>query len=95
MIAPKMRSYSCEILGALDEYAQSIAAASTDTVLISLSEVNHSNNDNVLYSDAEYIGFTFNRDLDDTYILITDKGRLKVTYVNRDGRYNVVYLKRE
>ena len=95
MIAPKMRSYSCEILGALDEYAQPIAAASTDTVLISLSEVNHSNNDNVLYSDAEYIGFTFNRDLDDTYILITDKGRLKATYVNRDGRYNVVYLKRE
>ena len=49
--------------------------------------------DNILYKDCTYVGLTQDANVDDTYVIMYGKGKLKVLYVNPKGRYKQVFLK--
>lgn len=49
--------------------------------------------DNINYSGCNYIGLT-HAEVDDTYVIEANGERLKVLYVNNDGRLKQVFLQK-
>jgi hypothetical protein len=49
--------------------------------------------DNILFKDCTYVGLTFDKAIDDTYVIEYGKQKLKVLYVNPEGRYKQIFLK--
>lgn len=47
--------------------------------------------DNIRYKDATYLGLTMSS-IDDTYVIQYGDERLKVLYVNPQGRYKQVFM---
>lgn len=50
--------------------------------------------ENSLYSGAQFVGLTFDKEVDATYVIQYGEDKLKVLYVNPLGRYRQVFLAR-
>lgn len=50
--------------------------------------------ENILYANCAYVGFTFNYEIDDKYVIQYGKERLKVMYRQPYGRMIQVFLQR-
>lgn len=95
MINAQMRNYDYYTLGEKDEYGQPVAAATVKgQVKMSICLIAETLNENALYSGAQYIGLTFDDAIDEKYIIQYGDEKLKVLYVNSQGRYNQVFLAR-
>lgn len=61
------------------------------TIKIAINNTSTAIQDNIRYKDASYIGLT-HQSIDDTYVIQYGDERLKVLYVNSQGRYKQVFL---
>ena len=62
------------------------------TIKMAINNTSTAIQDNIRYKDATYIGLTLNKFIDDTYVIQHGNERLKVLYVNPQGRYRQVFL---
>jgi len=92
MINRDMREYFFYTIGDLDEYGQAtISTSPSGKIKMAIHITNQSVQDNILYSDAQYIGIT-HAEIDDTFIIQYKDEKLKVLYVNPSGRYKQVFM---
>jgi hypothetical protein len=49
--------------------------------------------DNIKYKDCSYVGITHDKAVNDSYVIQYGNEKLKVQYVNPQGRYKQVFLK--
>lgn len=95
MLATQMREYSySRLIDEVDEYGQPQTIEAEGVVKMAINFANEQVTTNNLYSGASYVGFTLNKEVDETYIIQYKENKLKVTYANNLGRYNQVYLAR-
>lgn len=100
MINAQMREYSYYRYNAeTDAYGQRPLIKDADgepvvqgTIKIAINNTSTAIQDNIQYKDATYIGLTLNKSIDDTYVVQYGDERLKVLYVNPQGRYKQVFL---
>jgi len=98
MIINGMRQYDYVRVFENDTYGQEIIPP-PDTeplgkVRLSIFPSSTGTQDNILYANCAYVGFTFNYEIDDKYVIQYGKERLKVMYVRPYGRMIQVYLQR-
>lgn len=94
MINTQMRSYSYTKLDGVDEYGQPAAVEAEDKIKMAINFANEAIQENALYSGASYVGLTLNKNVDSSYIINFGTEKLKVTYVNKFGKYAQVFLAR-
>ena len=92
MINNDMHLYNYSLYGAKDAYGQQtnnneIKGQVKMAIYISSQSIQ----DNINYKGATYIGFTHSP-VDDTYIIHYGAEKLKVLYVNPQGRLNQVFM---
>jgi hypothetical protein len=94
MIRADIKPYTYFTLGEEpDEYGQFIITPEPKgTIKIAIYTVSQATVDNIKYKQATYIGLTEDTEVNDTYIIEYGKERLKVLYVNGQGRYKQVFL---
>lgn len=92
MINPNMRSYDYFTFGEVDAYGQpTLSETPKGKIKMSIFLLSKNNADNVLFENANYVGLTMQK-VDDTFVINYGTEKLKVQYVNPNGRYNQVYL---
>ena len=92
MINADMRFYNYFTLGELNEYGQPVVSDEPKgQVKMVILITSQSVQDNINYKDSQYVGLTY-ADVDDTYIIQYGEERLKVLYVNKQGRLNQVFM---
>lgn len=95
MINTAMRVYDFFTLGPEDEYGQMTMPAADavpiGTIKMTINISSQAIQDNINYQNANYVGLT-HANVDDTYIIQYGNERLKVLYVNPQGRLNQVYM---
>jgi hypothetical protein len=94
MINSTMRLYDYYTFGDDDGYG--MPALSTEPkgkIKMSISITSQSIQDNILYKDCSYVGLTHDAAIDDSYIIQYGEEKLKVLYINPEGRYKIVFLK--
>ena len=92
MINTNMRFYDYYTFGANNAYGQpQLSEAPQGTVTMAINVTSQSVQDNVNYQEATYMGLTYDT-LDDTYVIQYGDKKLKVLYVNTQGRYNQVFM---
>ena len=97
MINANMREYDFYTLGAVDAYGQRTLAKDAQPqgkIKMAISISNQTIQDNILFQGCEYMGFTHDTKVNDTYIIDYNGTRLKVLYVSPQGRFKQVYLTR-
>lgn len=94
MINAKMKLYDYYTFGEPDAYAQPVLSDTVQgQIKMAIHITSQSIQENVNYSGANYIGLT-HASLDDTYVIQYGNEKLKVLYINPEGRYKQVYLGR-
>lgn len=95
MINTQMRDYKyLKITEENDDYGQPQTVEANGTIKMAINFSTETIQENSLYSNAQYVGLTLNKDIDATYIIKYGSDQLKVLYVNKQGRYTQVYLAR-
>lgn len=93
MINSNMKSYAYYMFDGFDTYGQSkLSEAPVGNIKLSISLLNKSTKDNVLFADANYMALTM-ENITDKYVIDYGEVQLRVLYVNPYGRYKQVYLK--
>ena len=93
MLNTNMRLYDYSTIGGLDDYGQpKTANTPIGQIKIAIYISSQTTQDNVNYKDCTYVGVT-QAPIDDTYVITYGEEKLKVMYVNKQGRYNQVFLK--
>ena len=62
------------------------------SILMAINLINQTVSDNPLYTDATYLGLTYNKEISDSNVVEYDNQKLKVIYVNPIGKYTQVYM---
>lgn len=94
MINTAMRTYDYYTYGAPSAYGQPVLNEEVaGTVKIAINTSNISIQDNINYKDCSYIGLTYDKTINDTFVIQYNDEKLKVLYVNPIGRMNQVFLK--
>ena len=92
MINAQMRKYNYYTIGAPDGYGQPMQSqVPVGEIKMSITLTDKSIQDNILYSNATYMGLTM-ANVDDTYVINYGTEKLKVLYVNPFGRYKQVFM---
>lgn len=94
MISTQMRTYNFYSFGANDEYGQPVLSdMPTGTIKMAINISSQNVQDNINYSGANYVGLTHAK-VDNTYVIEYGEERLKVLYVNPNGRLKQVFMSR-
>lgn len=95
MINTAMREYDYYLIGDNDAYGQAQLPAKdavpAGTVKMTVYISSQSIQDNINYKDCQYIGLTHSA-IDDKYVIQYGEERLKVLYVNQQGRMKQVFM---
>lgn len=95
MINTKMRTYNYYTYGEPDAYGQpQLSTEIQGSIKMAINITSQSIQDNILYQDCSYVGLTLDPAVKDTFVIQYGDERLKVLYVNPEGRYKQVFLKR-
>ena len=95
MINSKMRNYTYSRTSKeIDDYGMPVIINEEGTIKMSINFVSETINENSLYSGAQYVGLTSNKQIDANYIIQFGEEKLKVLYVNKEGRFKQVFLAR-
>lgn len=95
MINRDMKYYDYFTLRNKNDYGQAVVSTEpTGKIKMAIKLTSQSIQDNINYQDAQYIGLT-HAQVDDTYIIEYEGMRLKVLYVNPDGRFKQVFMKKQ
>ena len=93
MINTDMHLYDYYTFGNDDGYGQpQLSTEPEGQIKMAINITSQSIQDNILYKDCSYIGLTQDANIDDTYVISYDNGKLKVLYINPKGRYKQVFL---
>lgn len=93
MINAQTRKYNYYTYGDKDSYAQAVLSKEpVGEVKLSISLISQTTTQNINYKDSSYIGLTLNRSIDDTWVIDYNGEKLKVNYVNKEGRFTLVYM---
>lgn len=93
MINADMRLYDYFTLGAQDEYGQQVESTEpAGQIKIAINVASQTVQDNINYTNCQYVGLTHNKLIDDTWLIQYGNTRLKVLYVNKHGRLTQVFL---
>ena len=94
MINVDMRTYDYFTFGAKDAYGQDVLSDTAQgTIKMAIYSTSTSVQDNINYTDCNYIGLT-TAQLDDSYVIQYETEKLKVQYVQPKGRFKQVFLKK-
>ena len=94
MINADMRSYDYYLYGKLNAYGQPTLSKEVDgTIKMAIYLSTQRVQDTIRYEGAEYIGLTHG-DINSNYVIQYGDERLKVLYVNPQGRYKQVFMAR-
>lgn len=94
MINVAMRTYNYFTIGAADDYGQErLSDTPQGSVKMAIYHTNTSVQDNINYSDCNYIGLTMAL-LDDSHVIEYGTEKLKVQYVHPKGRFKQVFMKK-
>jgi hypothetical protein len=92
MINACTRSYDYFTLGTNNAYGQPVVSADPKgQVRMAIYISSQSVQDNINYEDCQYIGITQAK-VDDTYVIRYNDKKLKVLYVNSQGRFKQVFM---
>ena len=98
MIINKMRLYDYWLITVNEDYQQEVlpdaATEPTGQVKLSIYPTSTGTQDNILYANCSYVGLTFDAEIDEKYIIQYGKERLKVMYIQPNGRFKQVYMKK-
>lgn len=95
MINRDMKYYDYFTLGNNNDYGQAVVSTEpTGKIKMAINLTSQNIQNNINYQDAEYIGLT-HAQVDDTYIIDYKGMRLKVLYVNPNGIFKQVFLKKQ
>lgn len=94
MINSQMKEYNYSILDNYDDYGQPQETEAEDKIKIAIHFASETISENPLYSGAQYIGLTLNKDINEKYIIQYGQEKLKVLYTNSQGRYTQVFMAR-
>lgn len=92
MINAQMTEYKYFIYKENEYGEQVIDISSSGTILMAINLVNKEVTDNILYTNANYIGLTLDNSITDKFVIEYGKEKLKVLYVNPQGRYKQVFM---
>lgn len=92
MINAQMTEYKYLVYKENEYGEQVIDTSSSGTILMAINLVNKEVTDNILYTNANYIGLTLDNSITDKFIIEYGKEKLKVLYVNPQGRYKQVFM---
>ncbi|MBE6782970.1 MAG: hypothetical protein E7536_03045 [Ruminococcaceae bacterium] len=92
MINTEMKKYDYSTFGDKDEYGQKQLSEVKGQIKMAIYTTSQGIQDNIRYKDATYVGLTHAK-VDDTYVINYGNERLKVLYVNTQGRYKQVFMK--
>lgn len=93
MINSQMKLYDYFTFSEEDNgYGQStLSLKVTGTIKMAINISAQATQDNILYKDCSYVGLT-QAEVDDTFVIQYGEKKLKVLYVNPEGRYKQVYM---
>lgn len=95
MINTAMRTYNYSTLGKEDAYGQQTNSGEVvGTIKMAISISSQAVQDNINFQNCNYVGLTM-AELDDSYVIHYGSEKLKVLYVNREGRFNLAYLQKQ
>ena len=95
MINARMKQYNYYTYATNDDYGQPILSSDVKgQVKMAIHISSQSIQDSVLYEDCAYIGLTTDSGINSTYVIEYGAERLKVLYVNPQGRYKQVFMAR-
>ena len=92
MINTNMHSYNYYVYEDSNGYGQPTISDVKGTIKLSINVISQSVGTSIKYKDSSYIGVTHNTNINDTYIIQYNNERLKVNYINKIGRYILVYM---
>lgn len=92
MINAQMTEYKYFVYKENEYGEQVIDTSSSGTILMAIILVNKEVTDNILYTNANYIGLTLDNSITDKFVIEYGKEKLKVLYVNPQGRYKQVFM---
>lgn len=92
MINAQMTKYKYFVYKENEYGEQVIDTSSSGTILMAINLVNKEVTDNILYTNANYIGLTLDNSITDKFVIEYGKEKLKVLYVNPQGRYKQVFM---
>lgn len=93
MINSRMQEYDYYLLTEDNGYGQlTISKEKQGTVKLSISTITKAVLDDVRYSEANYLGLTYDKNINDTYVIKYGDELLKVQFVIPDGRYTQVFM---
>ena len=92
MINAQMTEYKYFVYKENEYVEQVIDTTSSGTILMAINLVNKEVTDNILYTNANYIGLTLDNSITDKFVIEYGKEKLKVLYVNPQGRYKQVFM---
>ena len=93
MIAANMRLYDYYTFGASNAYGQQkLSKEPKGKVKLSIYTTTESVQANANYTNANYIGLTHDKNIDDTYVIQYGEERLKVLYTGKQGRFIQVFM---
>lgn len=92
MINANMRHYNYFTFGGDNGYGSpQLSNDVKGSVKMAISITSQSIQDNIKYKGATYVGLTHDN-VDDTFVISYRGEKLKVLYVNPEGRYNQVFM---
>jgi hypothetical protein len=93
MINRMMHTYNYFTLGERDKYGQQkLSDTPTGAVKMAIFTTGQSVQDNILYSNAQYMGLTHNKSINDSFVIDYEGVKLKVLYISSQGRLNQVFM---
>ena len=93
MINSNMRYYDYFTFGELDNYGQpQLTPDPQGKVKMSITVTSQNVQDNVLYTNASYMGLTHDKNINDSYVIDYNGTKLKVLYVSLQGRLRAVFM---
>lgn len=76
-----------------DEYGTSdVSIEIKGQVKMNINLTNQQISDDAIYKNAQFIGLTLDKDINENYIIEHEEMLLKVLYINKKGRYKQIYL---
>lgn len=93
MINTDMREYAYYTYGDSDGYGQPALSKDVQgTIKMAIYTTAQAIQNNIAYMHASYVGLTQDSKVNDTYVIEYGNKRLKVLYVQNNGRYNQVFM---
>jgi hypothetical protein len=95
MINADMRFYDYYTYGAKDSYGQPTLSEDVQgSVKMAIYISSQAIQDNINYQDCSYVGLTLDKTITDAFVIKYGEEKLKVLYVNPQGKFIQVYLKK-